>query len=378
MIFNVNVKRLFLIQNFVYGFGSKPKSKMKNFNLLLIRLINLILFGFVIHEIVTLFPEAQIIEFAYGYVIDTTVCLIIYFNLIFNYEKICQIYNTLIESTDDKFNEKIMKIGKVFSLLWFFALPIGIMTDFTGNIYLQKIGYFKSNSSYRGLIQLILNLFNYYYLTVGVSVYAILHYTFIHLLIYLKFEHSIKYLFPKINESVTLQNNSMRFNLVKMNTMLTCHLEIRKQINESMGIFPFLTISGIFLNTCLRVTLFATVNTKTNYLFINSADFITLAFFNLLMIIILSLIPSEKNILSELISYLKKETNFMIGIYSFNHTQNNLLIEKTILFKLIHCPCYAQHNAWEMFYINKTFILSFIAAVTAFSVMLIQIKQSIK
>ena len=372
-----NVKRLFLIQNFVYGFGLKSKSKIKNLNLLLIRLINLILLGFVIVEIVTLFPEAQIIEFACGYVIDTTVCLVIYFNLIFKYEKICQIYDALIESTDYKFKSKIMKIGKVFTLLWFFALPIGIMTDFTGNLYLQKIGYFKSENSYRGLIQLIANLFNYYYLTVGVSVYAILNYTFIHLFIYLKFKHSIKYLFPKINENGTFENNLMRFNLVKMNKILTRHQEIRKQINDLMGIFPFLTISGIFLNACLRLTLFATINTKTSYLFINSADFITLAFFNLFMIIILSFIPSENNIFSELISSLKK-ANSMIGIYSFNHVQNNLLIEKIILFKLIHCPCYAQHNAWEMFCINKTFILSFIAAVTTFSVMLIQIKQSIK
>ena len=367
----LNVKRLFLIQNFVYGFGLKSKSTMKNFNLLLIRLINLILFGFVIHEIITLFSEAQIIEFVFGYIIDTTVCFVIYSYLVFNYDKISQIYDSLIESADNKFKSKIMKIGKVFTSLWFIVLPIGILSDFMANIYLQKIGYFKSDKSYRSLISLSLNLSNYYYLNVGITVYAILNYSFINLLIYFKFENSIKSLLT--NENVPFENN-----LIKLNRMIYCHLEIRKQINESMGIFPFLTISGIFLNTCLRVTLFVTVDTKTNYLFANSADFITLAFFNLFMVIILSLIPNENNIFSELISSFKEKTKLMINLKSFEQIHNNLLIEKTILFKLIHCPFYAQHNAWEMFCINKTFILSFIAAVTAFSVMLIQIKQSIK
>ena len=371
-----NFKRLFFIENFVYGFGLKTKDKIIRLKFLLIQLINLVLMGFVIYDIINLFPEAQIIEFAYGYIIDTTVCLVIYFNLIFNYDKISQIYDALIESDDDKFNGKMMKIGKVFTLLWFIILPIGTLSDFIGNIYLQKIGYFKSENSYTSLIPLFFNLLNYYYLTVGVSIYAILNYTFINLLIYFKFENSIKSLFPKNNENFILRNELMGFDLVKVNKMVTCYQEIRKQINESIGIFPFLTISGIFLNTCLRVTLFVTVDTKTNYLFANSADFIILAFFNLFMVVTLSLIPNENNIFSELISLMKKKTELMNSLYSFDQMQNNLYIEKTILFKLIHCPFYAQHNAWEMFCINKSFILSFIAAVTTFSVMLIQIKQS--
>lgn len=47
------------------------------------------------------------------------------------------------------------------------------------------------------------------------------------------------------------------------------------------------------------------------------------------------------------------------------------------LFKLINCPCNAKYNAWEIFCIIKFFTLSLIATVT-FSVMFIQIKQSIK
>ena len=75
--------------------------------------------------------------------------------------------------------------------------------------------------------------------------------------------------------------------LVKINKIVTCHQEIRKQINKSMGKFSFLTMSSNFLNTYLHVTLFYRDDTKTNYLFANSADFIILAFFNLMMVIIL-------------------------------------------------------------------------------------------
>ena len=141
-----NFKRIFFIQNFVYGFGLKTKNKIKRLKFLLIQLINLVLVGFVIYDIIILFPEAQIIEFVYGYVIDTTICLVIYLNWIFNYDKISQIYDALIDSADDKFNRKIMKIGKVFTLFWFIVLPIGTLSDFFGNIYLQKIGYFKSEN----------------------------------------------------------------------------------------------------------------------------------------------------------------------------------------------------------------------------------------
>ena len=166
-------------------------------------------------------------------------------------------------------------------------------------------------------------------------------------------------------------------NVLKINKMMEYHQEIRRQINESIGIFPFLTIVSVFLNICFRVTIFVTVKIKSNYIFATSADFIILIFFNLLMIVILSSIPNEKDIFSEIILSIKKKTKSM-AFYSFDQKQNNLFDQKTILFKLIHCPCYAQHNAWEMFCINKNFILSFIAAVTTFSVMLIQIKQNVK
>ena len=374
-----NLKRLFLIQNFFYGFGLKSKEKIIKFKFLLIHLIHLILFGLVIYDLVN-DPadfEEELYELIYGYFVDTTISFVIYFNWILKYEKIMGIYNSLIDPIDDKFNNKIMKIGRIFSSLWFIVLPTGILCDLIGNLYLQKADFPKNEQSYQNIVLLFLNLLNYYYLIDGVIIYAILNYTFINLLIYLKFEHSIKCLFPKINENVTFQNNLIRCNLVKMNKMLTCHQQIRKQINESMGIFPFLTISGIFLNICLRMTLFVTNDIKTNYMIATSADFIVLIFFNLLMIVILSLIPNENNIFSEIILLLKKNANSM-AFHPFDKEQNNLFIEKTILFKLVHCPCYAQHNAWEMFDISKSFILSFVAAVTTFSVMIIQIKQSIK
>ena len=113
-------------------------------------------------------------------------------------------------------------------------------------------------------------------------------------------------------------------NVLKINKMMEYHQEIRRQINESIGIFPFLTIAGIFLNICLRVTIFVTVKIKSNYTFLISADFIILIFFNLLMIVILSLIPNEKDIFSEIILSIKKKTKSM-AFYSFD--------QKTILFK---------------------------------------------
>lgn len=109
-----------------------------------------------------------------------------------------------------------------------------------------------------------------------------------------------------------------------------------------MGILPFLTISGIFLNTCLRVTLFVTVKTKLSYFYANSSDYMILALFNLLMIVILSLIANENNVFGELIKSIKKKTKLLRSIYSFDKMQSNLFIEKIILFRLFYCPSYSQ------------------------------------
>ena len=157
-------------------------------------MINLVLFGFVFYY-VDYDPasfEDEINELVYGYFIDTTISLVIYFNWILKYEKISNIYNSLIDPFNDKFNCKIMKIGKIFTSLWFFVLPMGILSDFMGNIYLQKASFYTNEQSYKDMIPLFLNLVNYYYLTDGVVVYTILNYTFINLLIFLKFKNSIK------------------------------------------------------------------------------------------------------------------------------------------------------------------------------------------
>lgn len=73
-----------------------------------------------------------------------------------------------------------------------YCITMGILSDFMGNIYLQKGSYFTNEQSYQDMIPLFLNLVNYYYLTDGVVVYTILNYTFINLLIYLKFKNSIR------------------------------------------------------------------------------------------------------------------------------------------------------------------------------------------
>lgn len=132
----------------------------------------------------------------------------------------------------------------------------------------------------------------------------------------------------------------MKYNLVGINKILIFNRKIRKQINESVGIFIFLTISSIFLNTCLHVTLFVTVDTKTNHLFPNSANFIILSFLILMMVFILSLISNENNVFIEFISSLKKKRKLMTYFCSIYQIQNNLFILKTILFKLIYCPPY--------------------------------------
>lgn len=145
---------------------------------------------FIIYDDIDSFCEAEIIEFAYGYVIETTICIVIYLNLVINFDKISQIYDLLMNSADDKFNCKIMKIKKIFTCLWFIVLLIGTVCDFIGNIYLVELDYFNYEDS--NLIVILLKLINYYYLTVGVILYAILNYTFINLIIHLKFENSIK------------------------------------------------------------------------------------------------------------------------------------------------------------------------------------------
>ena len=188
-----NFKNLLFVQNQVYGFGLVNRNKIKRIKLLLIQMINLVLFGFVIYDLVydPASFEDEINELVYGYFIDTTISLVIYFNWILKYEKISNIYDSLIDPFYDKFNSKIMKIGKIFTSFWFVVLPMGILSDFMGNIYLQKASYFKNEQSFQDIIPLFLHLINYYQ-TDGVIVYTILNYTFINLLIYLKFKNSIK------------------------------------------------------------------------------------------------------------------------------------------------------------------------------------------
>lgn len=120
-----NFKNLLFVQNQVYGFGLVNRSKIKRIKLLLIQMINLVLFSFVIYDLVydPASFENRINELVYGYFIDTTISPVIYFNWILKYEKISNIYDILIDPIDDKFNSKIMKIGKIFTSLWFIVLP---------------------------------------------------------------------------------------------------------------------------------------------------------------------------------------------------------------------------------------------------------------
>ena len=204
-----NVKNLFFVQNLLYGFGLVNKNKIKRIKLLLIQMINLVLFGILFYYLdydPAAFEDGTN-ELVYGYYIDTTISFVIYLNWILKYEKISNIYDSLIDPFDDKFNSKIMKIGKIFTSLWFIILPMGILSDFMGNIYLQKANYFKNEQSYQDIIPLLLNLVNYYYRTDGIIVYTILNYTFINLLVYLKFKNSIK--------SLHIVQENVRFNFLK-------------------------------------------------------------------------------------------------------------------------------------------------------------------
>ena len=144
----------------------------------------------------------------------------------------------------------------------------------------------------------------------------------------------------------------------------------------------FLSLSQLFVNTCLRLTYFVCYHSEaisiSNFI-IYWFDFIIICAVNLFMVLTLCILSNEFTQTDELLRSIES-----LLYHNYNSRQSLKSLDLLIFFKKLlilnqiknHYKYDNKLNAWGMFVIKKKFLISFLGAVIPFSVMLIQMQQN--
>jgi len=142
-----------------------------------------------------------------------------------------------------------------------------------------------------------------------------------------------------------------------------------------MGIMPLFGITMIFFYTILHFTNFIVNHGKVLADLGYWMDYCLTMFTNMLMSIILGLLSTDSELYLKIITWITDSENnqnllFQSSAY-YNQEKSDLL---NYLQALTNNPI--QHNACDMFLIDRKFLLSFIGTLIPFCVMLIQMYQA--
>jgi len=152
---------------------------------------------------------------------------------------------------------------------------------------------------------------------------------------------------------------------------LEIHREIRKEINSKMSFIPFATISLTFIMTCFHIAHYVSIGGKDQQdIFETWLEYIVIIIANLLMILILSSLPDDNETYLAIITMINQHDLHPASLEA--QVKNNSLINYISSLQQNNI----QHKAWNMFVINKSFLLSFFGSLITFCVMLIQLYES--
>jgi len=146
------------------------------------------------------------------------------------------------------------------------------------------------------------------------------------------------------------------------------HRKTREGINETMGFIPFATLSLTFIYCCFHITFIVTTKkARSWYEWYNFCEFLVVVLINFILSLILGMQENDNDNYVKIMFWLNQKGTTME--YNPNLNQEKLLLSG--LLQSLHNDV-IQHSAWNMFLINKNFLLTFIGSLIPFCVMLIQ------
>jgi hypothetical protein len=164
------------------------------------------------------------------------------------------------------------------------------------------------------------------------------------------------------------------FSIIKFRELKIKLLEIRRfknQFNEILGFLPFLWSLELFMSTCFRIAQIAIVKESYPLLTIIrvSYEYIFLTIIYLIYFISISYFQSKRPTLDRVLIWIENQSSKHI----LSHEES---IEKLSLIQhVISIWNEPEYVAWNMFNIDRRFLVGFLSAVITFSVMLIQLLQ---
>lgn len=151
--------------------------------------------------------------------------------------------------------------------------------------------------------------------------------------------------------------------------------QIKESINENLGILPFLWFLELFASTCFRITQIAMENNSSENIYVILEyfyEFSLLCFLYLFFIFSISYYESKRPTINELLIFLNRDS-------IHNQMTASELFEKLLFVQqLNNFLTKSTYTAWNVFTIEKKFILIFLNSVAPFSVMFIQLLQQVK
>jgi len=251
----------------------------------------------------------------------------------------------------------------IFSLSIFATNMIGIYLIIKGNSSQENALYIDAS-----LLVIVVNYTSYSVFITGPIFRFILSYVYIN--------YSLAFSFKLCISQVISNSNSLSIYKIRyIKHLVASHRELREEINTTMGIIPTVNISFAFLHTIIH---FTSITTKKMNLASNLLHWINYSFvltINMFMVIVLGLIPTDNQTYLKIIAWLTEADNKSYDFVS-HHASLNLerIITINYLHLLINNPI--QHNACDIFLIDKRFLLIFISSLIPFCVMFIQMYQT--
>jgi hypothetical protein len=147
--------------------------------------------------------------------------------------------------------------------------------------------------------------------------------------------------------------------------------QIKNQFNKLFGILPFLWSLELFISTCFRITQIALVRDSSKLLTIIrvSTEYIFLIIIYSIYFISISYFQSKRPSLNCVLIWIENQSSNHVLSYEES-------IEKLSLIQhVISIWNEPEYVAWNMFNIDKRFLIGFFSSVITFSVMLIQLLQ---
>jgi len=284
--------------------------------------------------------------------------MITYYVIIIKMSKINSIMKEIIAHLDENKKKTLKKINYSFSII-FSILVLSTIFD--------EMAHTLSNNSGISIMSVLFPT-SYCITIYGPILRSILSYIYIN--------HAISVSFPNFSTHIIKQTELSLIKVLYMKKLVKNHRRIREEINSKMGFIPLFICSLTFMYSIIHLTNFISKNGNVNADSDYWISYFTWLFVNIFMVIWLGFLTTDNDWYLQIVSWIIQDQEDVCTIKSISDLY--LSQEKNALLNyleiLINSPI--QHNACQLFLIDKKFLLNFIACLTPFCVMFIQLYQT--